>query len=227
MGSNMIIDIPSTKTYYINLDDKIERKLQTEQHLTSLNFKNIERYSAKRGKNAIEGCALSHIDILRKNASNTPFFILEDDIGPNYCYISQIEIPDDVDAIYFGYSMWGYDIDRAKKFSKMDTPTSFIEVKKGVYKLTNMLSTHAIMYCSKRYALAAADIMEQILEKENWHCDYAVSLIQNNFNVYAPSKPYFVQSDHWTFPWTSIGLEDFNETNAKYKKAVNDPRLNP
>lgn len=223
----MIIDIPSVKTFYINLDDKIERKEQTEHHLNSLNFKNTERYPAKRGNSAIEGCALSHIDILRSNASNTPFFIIEDDIGPNYCYKSQIEIPSDVDAIYFGYSMWGYDAGRAKKFSKMNTPTSFVEVTKGLYKIANMLSTHAIMYCSKKYALAAADIMEQILTKENWHCDYAVSLIQNDFNVYAPSKPYFVQSDYWTFPWTSVGLNDFNEVNSEYKKAINDQRLNP
>jgi len=227
VGSNMIIDIPSVKTYYINLDDKVERKIQTEHHLNSLNFKNIERYSAKRGNNAIEGCALSHIDILRSNASKAPFFIIEDDAAPNFSFKPIFEVPDDADAIYFGYSLWGYDKERAKKFSRMDTPTSFIEVKEELYKITNMLSTHAIMYCSEQYALSAADIMEQILKKENWHCDYAVSLIQNDFNVYAPHKPYFIQNDYWTLPWTSIGLADFYETNAEYKKAVNDTRLNP
>jgi hypothetical protein len=109
----------------------------------------------------------------------------------------------------------------------MNTPTSFVEVKKDLYKIANMLSTHAIMYCSKKYALAAADIMEQIFKNENWHCDYAVGLIQNEFNVYAPSKPYFVQNDHWTFPWTSVGLNDFNKKNKIYKKTINDSRLNP
>ena len=223
----MIIDIPSVKTFYINLDDKIERKIQTERHLNSLNFTNIERYSAKRGNNAIEGCALSHIDILRSNASKAPFFIVEDDVAPNHTFKSIFEVPDNVDAIYFGYSLWGYDKERAKKFSRMDYNTNFRVISNNVYKIENMLSTHAIMYCSKRYADAAADVMEIVLNKEHWHCDYAVSLIQKDFNIYAPSTPYFVQSDHWTFPWTSVGLNDFDTKNTFYKSKNNDPILNP
>lgn len=223
----MIIDIPSIKTFYVNMDNRVDRKDQTEKLLSNLNFNNYKRYSAKTGKNAIEGCALSHIDILRSNKNNSPFLILEDDVATGNGYNQNIEVPDDVDAIYLGYSMWGYDADRAKKFSRMDNTTSFKKITNNIYKISNMLSTHAIMYCSERYSNAVADIMEQILIKENWHCDYAVSLIQNDFNVYAPSKPYFVQSDYWTFPWTSVGLNDFNQTNSEYKKALNDTRLNP
>jgi hypothetical protein len=83
------------------------------------------------------------------------------------------------------------------------------------------------MYCSKRYADAAADIMEIVLNNEHWHCDYAVSLIHKNFNIYAPKIPYFVQSDYWTFPWTSVGLDEFDIKNTFYKGKKNDPVLNP
>jgi hypothetical protein len=223
----MIIDIQNTKTYYINLDDKVDRKVKTENHLKSLNFTNVERYSAKRGQNAIEGCALSHIDILRTNAKNIPFLIVEDDVAPNYAYRNQIEVPNNVDGIYLGYSMWGYDLNRAKKFSRMNDPTKFEPISSNVYKIENMLSTHAILYCTEQYALAAADIMETILNGEGWHCDYAVGLIQKNFNVYAPIKPYFVQSDHWTYPWTSVGLDDFDIQNKLFKEKINDPIRNP
>lgn len=223
----MIINIPSVKTFYVNMDDKIQRKEQTEKLLTDLNFTNYQRYSAKTGKNAIEGCALSHIDILRNNKDNTPFLIVEDDIALAIGYQTTIEVPDDTDAIYLGYSMWGYDAERAKKFSKMETPTTFSSIGNNLYKIANMLSTHAIMYCSERYANATANIMELIWNKEQWHCDYACALIQSEFNVYAPAKPYFFQYDYWTIPWTYVPLNKFFEMNIAYKKATNDKRLNP
>jgi len=223
----MIIDIPSVKTYYVNMDNKPERKQQTEKLLSGLNFTNYERYPAKTGQNAIEGCALSHIDILRSNKGNTPFLILEDDVSAAQGYRKKIEVPDDVDAIYLGYSMWGYDKERAKKFSKMDTPTTFKKITENIYKISNMLSTHAIMYCSERYSSAVADVMETVWKNEQWHCDYACALIQEEFNVYAPSNPYFFQYDYWTMPWTYVPLEKFYEINMTYKKATNDQRLNP
>lgn len=227
MDSNMIVDIPSLKTFYVNMDNKPERKNQTKKLLSGLNFTNYERYSAKTGQNVIEGCALSHIDILRSNASNTPFLILEDDVATGKGYKQTIEVPDDVDAIYLGYSMWGYDPERAKKFSKMDTPTTFKKITTNIYKISHMLSTHAIMYCSERYSNAVADIMESIWKQEQWHCDYACALIQNEFNVYAPANPYFFQYDYWTMPWTYVPLANFAEMNMAYKKATNDSRLNP
>ena len=227
MGSNMIIDIPSVKTFYVNMDNKVDRRDQTEKLLSNLNFNNYQRYSAKTGKNAIEGCALSHIDILRSNKNHSPFLILEDDVATGNGYSQTIEVPDDVDAIYLGYSMWGYDADRAKKFSRMDNTTSFKKITNNIYKISNMLSTHAIMYCSERYSNAVADIMETIWNQEEWHCDYACSLIQEEFNVYASVHPYFFQYDHWTMPWTYVSLNKFQEMNSAYKKAINDPRLNP
>lgn len=223
----MIIHIPTTKTFYVNVDDKVERKQKIETLLQNLKFKNYERYSAKIGQNAIEGCALSHIDILRSNKDNTPFLILEDDVTTGKGYKEIIEVPDDADAIYLGYSMWGYDAERAKKFSKMDTPTNFKKITNNVYKVCNMLSTHAILYCTERYTVAVADIMETVWKQEQWHCDYACALIQKEFNVYAPANPYFFQYDYWTMPWTYVPLDHFSEMNMTYKKATNDSRLNP
>jgi GR25 family glycosyltransferase involved in LPS biosynthesis len=227
MGSNMIIDIPSVKTFYVNMDNRVDRRDQTEKLLSNLNFNNYQRYSAKTGKNAIEGCALSHIDILRSNKNNSPFLILEDDVATGNGYSQNIEVPDDVDAIYLGYSMWGYDAERAKKFSRMENTTSFKKVTNNIYKISNMLSTHAIMYCSERYSNAVADIIETIWNQEEWHCDYACSLIQEEFNVYAPVHPYFFQYDYWTMPWTYVSLNKFQEMNSAYKKTTNDSRLNP
>lgn len=227
MGDYMIIDIPSVKTYYINMDNKIERRQQTEKLLSSLKFTNYHRYAAKTGENAIHGCGLSHIDILRSNQVTVPFLILEDDVSTCKDYISNIEVPDDADAIYLGYSMWGYDGERAKKFSRMETPTSYEKITDNIYKISNMLSTHAILYCSERYCIATADIMETVWKQEKWHCDYACALIQREFNIYAPAKPYFFQYDHWTMPWTYVPLDKFSETNESYKKALYDQRLNP
>lgn len=223
----MIIDMSSIKTFYINVDEKVERKNQTEKLLCNLNYKNYERYSAKTGKNAIEGCAQSHIDILRSHKSKTPFLILEDDVTIGKGYQQTIEIPEDTDAVYLGYSMWGYDAERAKKFSKMDNTTKFEKVTNHLYKISNMLSTHAIMYCSEKYCNAVADIMENVWKNQQWHCDYACALIQEKFNVYAPSNPFFFQNDYWTMPWTYVPLEKFKEMNTIYKKSPNDPRLNP
>jgi hypothetical protein len=216
----MIFDIPSAKTYYINLNNKLDRNRKTKKVLNDLHFIDYQRYSAKEGKNLIEGCALSHIDLLTNNKNITPFLILEDDIGIGLGYKNKIEVPDDVDAIYLGYSMWGYDLKRAKIFSKMDTPTTIKKITNNLYKISNMLSTHAILYCSKRYCEAAANIMKETLTTQNWHCDYAAALIQKNFNIYAPSSPFFVQNDYWTFKWTSVNLNNFDLLSPTYNEGI-------
>jgi len=100
------------KTYYINLDEDIDRNLKIKQFLDDNHFSNYERFSGIRGKHfskdlsSIVGCAMSHLSIL-KNAPEDVFLILEDDALPTTWFDPNYEINlDNIDALYLGISMW-------------------------------------------------------------------------------------------------------------------------
>jgi len=44
----MLIDITKLPTYYINLDDKADRKNKMEKLLASNGFNNVKRFSGKK-----------------------------------------------------------------------------------------------------------------------------------------------------------------------------------
>jgi GR25 family glycosyltransferase involved in LPS biosynthesis len=82
----MDIDLPLDKIYYINLDNRTDKRLHIESAVLQY-FKNtcleerVERFSAIRHSEGAIGCSLSHLEIARKaKAVNARYYmVMEDD----------------------------------------------------------------------------------------------------------------------------------------------------
>jgi glycosyl transferase family 25 len=71
------------KVFYINLDDRIDRRNEVEQEfLSRLNFSNFYRFNAIKKERGALGCLFSHLSVLREMLINNwnSIMICEDDI---------------------------------------------------------------------------------------------------------------------------------------------------
>lgn len=183
----MKIDLKKIKTYYINLDKDEERNVSMQTLVSDFGFISAERFEGTYVKgDPLSGCAYSHYNILSTMKSKT--IILEDD-----CVIrsneSVIEIPDDADALYLGLSSWGYIKDVSKPDNYIFTP---VDNYPGIYKVSGMLATHAILYINKDYMRTCERIAEYSA-KNSVHVDQGFARVQRYFNVYAVADPIFYQ----------------------------------
>ncbi len=180
------MDIRNIKTIYICPDHNEkyhERKLYTDNLLKTLGFTNFSHY--KSGNEAYPKCLCdANIDILQNNLDN-PILILEDDLG--YIGMENIKIPEDADAIYLGLSKSGGHPTENKDLGS----SCFLPHSDKLVRVINMLTTHAILYISRRYKEAVIDILKSNTTHYN---DVLISRIQKDFNIYALKTPVFYQS---------------------------------
>lgn len=207
-GMNMEIDLRKTKTVCISLNEEKNsvRRESIINLLNDLGYKRWEFFDALRGKDSIEGCALSHIEVLSKHDFNEPLLLVEDDISDSSFYNPIVKYPDNADALYVGYSWWGWNEERAKQ-STLSQATSAI-LEGDLYRINGMLSTHAILYISKAYAEAAIEKMKSYLidPTGNRHCDVALAKIQKEYNIYATPNHLFFQMCPRNTLWTNRSL---------------------
>ena len=168
-----------------------------------------ERWSFFDGVEAqdpVEGCALSHIGVLDSHDFSEPLLVLEDDVQTTSTYTDIVVCPTNTDALYLGYSWWAWDKERAKQ-SNIPAPTS-IEKMGDLYKISKMTSAHAVLYVSKEYGIAARDSMKAYLEYPfgNKHCDVALAMLQDKYNVFATPKHYFFQVCERNTFWTNKSI---------------------
>lgn len=162
------------------------------QSLTDLGFKKINRIEAvedkisgRRGLSKSQYKALTQVE--------PPFIVLEDDCDPKY-FRSEIDVPDNADAVYLGNSAWGIlgsytgFLLRYKKVSEMP----------DVLQVFNMLSSHAILYLSKDYVSMCQKTTNYCanISKDPVPMDVPFAEIQKYFNIYAMDKPLFIQKDY-------------------------------
>ena len=210
-----ILDIP---VFYINMKKDIEKRNHMERLLSEHGFKNFTRidavYDSKSGRRG-----LSKSQYLALTQIEPPFIVMEDDCNPKY-FVKAIAVPDDADAVYLGNSAWGM----------MDSYSGFflrykkVEGYGDLYRIFNMLSSHAILYLSKEYTDAC--------RRMTYYCAYTakdpipmdVPFAQNQkyYNVYTPNKPLFVQKDFdgkmSNAPaWTDKRLTDYVVNNQKHQ----------
>ncbi|MFZ9376819.1 MAG: glycosyltransferase family 25 protein [Candidatus Fonsibacter ubiquis] len=202
-----LIEIP---IYYINLDSQVEKSERTQSMLKEIGFKNIFRYPAiKHEKGRIVGCAMSHHAIL-SSSIKPPYIIIEDDCALNGKFKSQIEIPDDADALYLGISHWG----RYMNHSGPYVHTSKVNCE--LVRVYNMLATHAIVYLTKSYI----DICSRIAYHHGYviedHVDIGFAEIQKFYNVYCLDEPIFRQ-----YEWNAVTTGRISENSYNSKKAKN------
>ena len=177
------------------------RKVQTHKLLEKIGFKDIVHY--KSSTEEYPTCLRkANIEILKKYIDE-PILLVEDDLG--FTGIDTIEYEEDVDAYYFGYSrsaghpVANCDLGKAK----------FVPYSDNYVRVINTLSTHAILYLSKKYKQAVIDLLSQHLDKP-LHQDIMMTRIQNDYKILAPKKPIFFQSRRFDAPeeCTNFTLED-------------------
>ena len=202
-----MLKINEIKTYYINLDKDIAQKESMEEVLTSSNFTNYERFPAIKAE---WGCPKSHHAILSKDIE-PPFIILEDDCQVKN-EVLEMEIPDDVDAIYLGISAFGY-------YNGNISTVAYNQVTEDVSRIYNMLSGHAILYLSQRYVDVVKNISHHCGHLTMQPFDKSVAEIQKYYNVYALNNPFFYQ-DTYNKPHTYHDLRSYQTTQDVKKDPI-------
>jgi hypothetical protein len=188
--NKMEIDLRKIHTYYINIEKDVERNKSMKNLINEFGFQNAERSNAVNKPNdPLSGCANSHYNILSNIKDKT--IILEDDcVIKNKKHI--IEVPDDADAVYLGLSEWGFNRDTSKKENFTFSKHKDFE---GVYKVSGMLATHAILYITDDY-INTCKIVSKYSSENSVHVDQSFARIQRYFNIYALASPIFYQSSN-------------------------------
>lgn len=188
----MKINLTNIPVYYVNMDGEDDKRKTTESMLKSMGFNYVNRFNAIRHESGrIIGCARSHYQILNNN--KPPFIILEDDCALNKKFKSNIEIPNNADALYLGISHWGRYLNHSGPY------VHYTRINDEIVRVYNMLATHAILYLSDSYV----DICKRVAyhfghEVEN-HLDIGFAEIHRFYNVYSFDKPLFRQ-----YEWNKV-----------------------
>jgi hypothetical protein len=196
MDMRSIADFPVT---YIcpDHDEKYKkRNIVTKSLLEKVGFRSITHH--KSGTNQYPKCLIeATINTLEANLDDNPFLLVEDDIA--WTGINKIEFPPDADAIYFGVSFCaGHPTENTHKLY-----CDLWEYSNDISRVLNMLSTHAILYISKRYKQAVLNEMYKIRDIV-YNTDVAISRIQELYYVYTVNFPVFYQDDDGSRDVTKI-----------------------
>jgi len=122
-----------------------------------------------------------------------PFILVEDDIELTH-FDHIIEVPDDADAIYLGVSKMGNVDGKDKELLLVDRVDGY----DNVYRIYNMLATHAIVYLNMDYARSASDAAQKYLDNGLPH-DLGIAENMKDWKVYALDKPMFIQSPKFRY----------------------------
>lgn len=190
----MKIDLREIETLWINLDSAKKNAKEMVEQFDRLGMKNHKRISARvipppelppfklraYGRHFV-GCGQSHMDAMAA-ARRIPFLILEDDAAVTDKFSPVFDIPDDTDAVYLGISHGN------KKQAIVDNGDGWLRV-------FGMLTTHAILYTSERFASHARQVTHECIYKHKLPLDNGFAALQRNYKVLACKKPMFVQSN--------------------------------
>lgn len=198
----MKFNIRDVNVKWINLDRDEEKNKQMEEMVNRLGFRNASRFSAVSGIEPHEGvrhgeehyrsCAESHFSILADAIKNDefPLLILEDDVEVENGIDTfldhidgEIEVPDDIDALYLGTSHG-------------DNTFKAVDHDSGFLRITNVFATHAILYFNPKMAKDVIDHGETWIYEHCTPFDLCLARkIQHQYNVYSVRTPWFYQSD--------------------------------
>mgnify|MGYP003647401010 FL=1 len=183
-----VIDLKKTTNILINLKKATTRLKDTKSVLDSLEIP-FERFDAIKHEQGLVGCGLSHLKLL--DTINPHTVILEDDIDCMPNPITELNIPEEADAIYLGVSNHGYIRNQPYGYGGVVMVTQYAPQWKRVM---NMCSTHAILYLSDRYIKAARNITLKYL-KSGLPFDLGLASIHKDFNILTPNDPMFYQTE--------------------------------
>ena len=122
-----------------------------------------------------------------------PFVLFEDDcVLFEQNKITQIELPDNADALYLGISSWG----RMNGHNGFYLQYDEFQDHPNLVRIYNMLSGHSVIYLTEDY--------RKMCEKVSYHAGYVIkdyqdvgfAEIQRFFNVYSLNNPMFYQTSN-------------------------------
>lgn len=201
----MKIDIREVPTSWINIDSATENAKLMNEQFDALGFTSHERLSASTTPAPTNanpnygthymGCGESHIMCFERHKKDVPFLILEDDAKAVDNFNPVFEVPDDAGAVYLGVSL--------------SNPHTLVEDvgHPDVYRIKNVLATHAILYIGEHFAGVAESTTKDLIWGRSMPLDMGFAHLQNQWNVYALKTPLFYQADerettnnneHWT-----------------------------
>lgn len=155
-------------------------------------------YGPHRPDKPIFACAYGHAMLIEKALQRRPFvpFIILEDDAVHLDLSTTVSIPTDADALYlsvsrYGAELWGTDYRRGSApvyFSNTTVP--------NIARIYNMLSMHAVMVLSERFAMNLLRCAVEASTRER-HVDLLVALTQESYNVYAQHEPLFFQGSQF------------------------------
>lgn len=179
-----LLDIP---VGYINLERDKDRNVSVRIQLQTLGFQDVTRYPGEFNTNGPAGLAAAAARAL--DTISAPYLLLEDDVVANE-FKEILDIPDDADGIYLGTSNWALQGNKTThylKYKKTEFP--------GIFKISNMLSAHAILYISDAFLQANLDACIRSQHPPFEPIDVQFARNQKSFNIYCVDVPFFVQKE--------------------------------
>jgi len=179
----MIIDLQKIPIHWItvNTANSTTRQSETQSMFNRLNLTNTTKHSSDRVSVRGVGCAESHLKVQEEIEDDLPVLILEDDCLETEHFKTIIEVPDDADALYLGQSSWG--------------PVNWSEVNKDIIRISQVLTTHAIIIINKDYLSDCIKNIKKDLENRTTRVMHDATLAreQKYWKVYATTHPLFYQ----------------------------------
>ena len=175
------------------------RKLKTESLLQKIGFSDITHF--KSNLEYPKCLADATIEILESHLDDKPILVVEDDIG--WTGVVDIDIPENVDAIYLGNSIWA-------SHPTLETNVAYCqlgEYSKSQLRVFNMLGAHAVLYISRRYK---EKVIYQLKNHLQYFSDIAISRIQKDFLVLTNKIPVFFQDEDVNRSITNVSFEKTN-----------------
>jgi hypothetical protein len=198
----MFLDIKNIKIYLISpAENKYRQRLLTVfERLIDYGFKNVIFFKSIPGINNTASLTNTVKSIFTEELKNdTPFIILEDDSAFLHKYES-IEIPDNLDMLYLGVSLWSYPypvdtLTLSCRPNIVQNSTATIKsFDSNLTEVNGMTGAHAILYSSREFMrifINKIDTISKVIP--DLPHDLLFSALHNSFNVYALKNPMFYQ----------------------------------
>ena len=219
----MLIDLKNIKKVYINLDKDVERNNKFKNTILELGYVNVDRFSARllpKIRDFNHGCSQSHHDLMTQYRGSLPLFLMEDDAKPTkwyseYVINGMIEVPDDADVVYIGFSTAGCWKNLGVDFCAEPYDDKWM-------KLKHCLGTHSMIFLNTNALEEFINNSKSTIERKiPLDIGYAKEVLPN-LKIYAPIKSLFYQWDKcWVTTNTTVNTQAHEWTSYKEDGSLN------
>jgi hypothetical protein len=193
----MKLKLNKLKTVYTNLDKEIYKNNQIKMVLKNFGFEDVTRVPGIfTPENYFIGgtkCLLNAIN----HYSGEPMLLFEDDAFP-YMFVDEMDVPDDADAVWLGYSWWGAVIGGNSNETKEGFFHTSVPGYPHLSKVSGCLTTHAVLFISNKFVNSVQNKVKLSIENsanQTDAFDWILANVHPDYNIYAPNIPAFCQND--------------------------------